>query len=488
MQFAADADDRPRETRPGLLLAKRAVPLAFLAVTSVTIMLTSPVGHFGLMLAVVPFLAAAVHGVQMTAAIGALSVAAYVGLLYSQADDNTDVWLVKLGLVVASAAVGVLISQARVRERQLTQSRDYALTLQRGLLPHDFPSNSAAEIDYRYLPADTRAGVGGDWFDVIPLSGARVALVMGDVVGHGLHAAATMGRLRTAVHTLADLDLAPDEILARMDDLVMRMGHDEVGREPGASCLYMVYDPIARTCSMASAGHTPPAFISPDGRVEFRPPTQNPSLGFGGAPFERAEVTLEKGTIIALYTDGLLDLRHREADDAVDALAETLGWQIGTGDRSLKELCDRVYTALPPERDDDIALLLARTRVLDGDHVATWEFPPRAEEVPTARTRLADQLKAWGLEEHAFTMELVVSELVTNALQHASGTVTLRLILDDALICEVSDGSSTSPHPRKAQPLEEGGRGLFLVGQLADRWGTRYTEAGKTIWAEKYLA
>ncbi len=487
MDFAADADDSPRGTSRGLLLAKRAAPLVLLVATSLTIMLTSPVGHFGLILAVVPFLAAAVHGVQATAAIGALTVALYASLRHWQADDATDVWLIKLGLVAAAAVVGVLISQARVRERQLTQSRDYALTLQRGLLPHDFPSNTAADIDYRYLPADTRAGVGGDWFDVIPLSGARVALVMGDVVGHGLHAAATMGRLRTAVHTLADLDLAPDEILARMDDLVMRMGHDEVGREPGASCLYMVYDPISHTCTMASAGHTPPAFIAPDGRVEFRPPTQNPSLGFGGAPFERAEVSLEEGTIIALYTDGLLDLRHREADDAVDALAETLGWQIGTGHRTLQEICDRVYTALPPERDDDIALLLARTRVLDGDHVATWRFPPRPEEVPAARTLLADQLKVWGLEEHAFTMELVVSELVTNALQHASGTVTLRLIRDDALICEVSDGSSTSPHPRKAQPWDEGGRGLYLVGQLADRWGTRYTEAGKTIWAEKYL-
>lgn len=485
MEFAAVGG--LREARRGLPLAKRALPFAVLAGSALAIALTSPGGHYGLLLAAVPFLAAAVHGVQMTAVAGALTVATYAALRHWMAEDDTDVWAIKLGLVAASAVMAVLVSRGRVRERELTESRDTALTLQRGLLPRDFPDSSAAQIGYRYIPADTAAGVGGDWFDVIPVSGARVALVMGDVVGHGLHAAATMGRLRTAVHTLADLDLAPDEVLARMDDLVRRMGNDEVGRESGATLLYMVYDPIARTCTMASAGHMPPAFVSPDGRVEVRPPTQNPPLGFGGAPFEPVEVTLEEGTVIALYTDGLLDLRHREADAAVAALADVLGQGIGQGADGLERVCERVYAAVPAEHDDDIALLLARTRVLDRDHVATWEFDARAEEVASARTVLAERLEAWGLGEHAFAMELVVSELVTNALRYATGPVRLRLIRDHALICEVSDGSSTSPHPRRAQPWDEGGRGLYLVGQVADRWGTRYTQDGKTIWAEKYL-
>jgi serine phosphatase RsbU (regulator of sigma subunit)/anti-sigma regulatory factor (Ser/Thr protein kinase) len=479
----------PGEARHGLLLAKRVLPFVVLAGSAVAIVVTSPTGHFALMLAVVPFLAAALHGVQATAAIGLLTVLTFASLRHWLADDGTDVWLIKLGLVAATAAVAVLVSQARVRDRELTQTRGTALTLQRGLLPHDFPDNSAAEIGYRYVPADTAAGVGGDWFDVIPLSGARVALVMGDVVGHGLRAAATMGRLRTAVHTLADLDLAPDEVLARMDDLVQRMEHDEAGHEPGASCLYMVYDPITRTCTMCSAGHTPPAFLAPDGRVDVQPPTQNPPLGFGGAPFEQTEVTLEEGTVIALYTDGLLDLRHRQADEAVDALAEVFGRGAGSAAEGLEPICDRVYDFLPAEaeRDDDVALLLARTRTLGAGHVASWDFSARAAEVARARTELAGQLATWGLDEHVFTMELVVSELLTNAIRHAGEPVTLRLIKDAALICEVSDGSSTSPHARKAQPWEEGGRGLFLVGQVADRWGTRYTGGGKTIWAEKYL-
>ena len=436
------------------------------------------------MLAVVPLLAAATHGVPATAAIGALTVATYGALRHALSEDDTGMWAVKLGFVAASAGLGVLLSQARVRERELHRSRDTSLTLQRGLLPRDFPGNSAVEVCHRYVPADSAAGVGGDWFDVIRLSGARVALVMGDVVGHGLHAAATMGQLRTAVHTLADLDLAPEEVLARMDDLVQQMGRDHPEQELGASCLYLVYDPISRECGIASAGHTPPALVTPDGRVQIRPHTGNPPLGFGAAPFETAVVTLPVGTMVALYTDGLLDLRHREADEAIAGLASVLTPAAGP----LHEMCDRVFDVLPAEHDDDMALLLARTRALDCDHVMGWEFPATPEQVPTARAAVADRLEAWGLSEQVFEMELVVTELVTNAVQHARGPVHVRLIRDDALICEVSDGSNTSPHARRAQPLDEGGRGLYLVGQLADRWGTRYTESGKTIWAEKYLS
>ncbi|WP_329129801.1 serine/threonine-protein phosphatase [Streptomyces sp. NBC_01476] len=464
-------------------MLRLSLPLLVLAATALAILFTSPGGHYGLFLAVVPFLAAATHGVSATAVIGALTVGTYALLRYEVSSEGAGVWSIKLGLVAAAAVVGVLLSQARARERELHRSRDTALTLQRGLLPREFPGNSAVETGSRYVPADSAAGVGGDWFDVIPLSGARVALVMGDVVGHGLHAAATMGRMRTAVHTLADLDLAPDELLARMDDLVHRMNGDQGAGELGASCLYMVYDPISRECCIASAGHTPPAFIAPDGAIEVRPNTANPPLGFGAAPFETACVTLPEGTVIALYTDGLLDLRHREADEAITALAAALLPATG----SLQKICNRVLDGLPAVHDDDMALLLARTRTLDERHVATWQYPAVPEQVPAARAALTGQLESWGLAEQAFAMELVVTELVTNAVRHARGPVTVRLIQDDALICEVSDGSSTSPHARRAQPLDEGGRGLYLVGQLVDRWGTRYTGSGKTIWAEKRL-
>jgi serine phosphatase RsbU (regulator of sigma subunit)/anti-sigma regulatory factor (Ser/Thr protein kinase) len=462
---------------------KLASPVLLLGASAVTISLISPGGHYGLLLALVPLLAGALYSVRGTALTGLLTVITFTLLRSTLERDGVAIWMIKLGLVAASGLLGVVLSYLRIREAQLQQTRETALTLQRGLLPREFPDNSAVSVGHRYVPADTAAGVGGDWFDVIPLSGARVALVMGDVVGHGLQAAATMGRMRTALHTLADLDLAPDEVLARMDFLVERMSQDPDEHELIASCLYLVYDPISRECTVASAGHTPPVFVLPDGRVEMLPGAKNPPLGFGSAPFDIGRLTLPEGTVIALYTDGLLDLRHREADRAIRALAAAIP---PTTD-SLQQLCDRVLASLPTAHEDDLALLLARTRVLDAERVASWEFPAQPEQVPAARSAVGEQLAAWGLAELAFAMELVVSELITNACRHADGPVGLRLIRDVSLICEVSDTSSTSPHPRRADPLDEGGRGLFLVGQLADGWGTRYTETGKTIWAAKYL-
>lgn len=475
---------RSRRSARALTSLARAVPSAVLVAVGAAIAGTSPSGHFGLLLAVVPFLAAAVHSVTATAVIGALTVVMYASLRHWLSDDGTDIWLIKLGFLTASAVVAVLISQARVRAQQLARSRDVALALQQGLLPQKVPRNSAVETSYRYVPADTAAGVGGDWFDVIPLSGTRVALVMGDVVGHGIQAAAMMGRLRTAVHTLADLDLAPDELLSRMDDLAVRLSDDDAERELGATCLYLVYDPISRQCTVASAGHTPPALVHPGGAVEFQRLAENPPLGVGGTLFESTDFTLDEGTVIALYTDGLLDLRHRGTDAAVAALARALR----PATDSLDALCDRVWAGLPAERDDDVALLLARTRTLAPDQVANWEYPALPASVPAARSDVRARLAAWGLPDHAFATELVVSELLTNAVTHARGPVRLRLIRDEGLICEVSDGSDTAPHMRHAQLLDEGGRGLYLIGQVADRWGTRYSATGKTIWVEQRLS
>jgi serine phosphatase RsbU (regulator of sigma subunit)/anti-sigma regulatory factor (Ser/Thr protein kinase) len=467
---------------PTLLM--RCLPTAVLAAAAVVLVAAPPDGHYGLLLMIVPFLAAAVHGAQATAVLGVLTVAVYASLHLWRMDESTDVALIKLGLIVAAAAVAVLISQARVRERALSRTRDMALALQQGLLPRTFPGNSAVEVCHRYVPADTEAGVGGDWFDVIKLSGTRIALVMGDVVGHGIQAAVLMGRLRTAVHTLADLDLAPDELLARMDDLTERLSRDDETREIGASCLYLVYDPITRMCTLASAGHAPPAFARPDGRVDFADLPGHPPLGIGGTPFTTTEVRLEAGTVIALYTDGLLDLRHRPPDAALAALVDALT----PAGRPLRELCDRVYERAPADSDDDIAILLARVGTVDAVDVATWEFPAEPRSAALAREVAGEQLEQWDLADMTFTTELAVSELVTNAVRYAPGPVRLRLIRDEALICEVSDGGNTAPHMRLPRLLDEGGRGLYIIGRLADRWGTRYTDFGKTIWVEQALS
>ncbi|MEU9477008.1 SpoIIE family protein phosphatase [Streptomyces sp. NPDC048191] len=387
----------------------------------------------------------------------------------------------------AKAAAG--IQQARAYSR----SRTTTMALQQSLLPHTLPDQAALEIATRYLPAATRAGVGGDWFDVIPLSGARVALVVGDVVGHGIRASATMGRLRTAVRTLADVDLPADELLTHLDDLVLRLAADEGSADPsaetaggiGTTCLYAVYDPVSRRCTLARAGHPPPAVVTPDGAVRFLDVPAGPPLGLGGLPFEAIETELPEGSLLALYTDGLFEAREHDIDEALDKMFAALGRPAS----SLDAVCDHVLTALLTHRpDDDIALLVARTRVLHEDRVVAWELADDPEDVSRARRLACDQLSAWGLAEASFPTELMVSELVTNAIRYGRPPIQLRLIHQDStLICEVYDCSTTTPHMRRARIFDEGGRGLLLVAQLAHRWGTRHDRIGKTVWAEQSL-
>ncbi|WP_344399827.1 SpoIIE family protein phosphatase [Streptomyces longisporus] len=371
--------------------------------------------------------------------------------------------------------------------RRFCRERTTALALQNSLLPKGLPGQAAVEVAHRYLPSDSLVGIGGDWFDVIPLSGSRVALVVGDVVGHGIASSATMGRLCTAVRTLADVDLPPDELLTHLDDLVTHLASDDTGDEVaelGATCLYAVYDPVSRRLDLAAAGHPPPALLLPDGTVSLVPMTAGPPLGVGGLPFESTELELPEGSVVALYTDGLIEDRDRDVDHAQAELCRALAARADT----LDMMCDTILKAvLPEEPSDDVALLLARTRALGEDRVATWDITPDPEHVAAARQAATEQLTAWGLDEAAFVTELVVSELVTNAIRYGAPPVQLRLIRDRSLICEVSDGSSTSPHLRRAHAFDEGGRGLLLVAQLTQRWGSRQTGRGKTIWAEQTL-
>ncbi|GGK92794.1 hypothetical protein Sme01_55300 [Sphaerisporangium melleum] len=383
--------------------------------------------------------------------------------------------------LVAKAGIAIDNACRYTRERRL------ALTLQRSLLPQRSPTQPAVEIASRYLPAAAQAGVGGDWFDVIPLSGCRVALVVGDVVGHGIHASATMGRLRTAVRTLADVDLPPDELLTHLDDLVIHLGTDgeaAASGELGATCLYAVYDPISRSCTMATAGHPLPVLVTPDSAPQPVTGPVGPPLGVGGLPFEPIELHLIPGSVIALFTDGLIESRDRDIDQGLTELRHGLASPAA----SLEDTCDIVTgTLLDGRAADDAALLLARTEALSPDQFATWDLPADTALVSHARKLAMDQLVVWGLTEMEFVTELVVSELVTNAIRHGAAPIRLRLIRDRTLICEVSDGSSTAPHLRRARVFDEGGRGLLLVAQLTQGWGTRQTTSGKTIWCEQAL-
>ncbi|WP_164662848.1 SpoIIE family protein phosphatase [Streptomyces sp. S1A1-7] len=349
--------------------------------------------------------------------------------------------------------------------RQYTRQRSAALTLQRSLLPQTVPVQNAVEVAWRH--ESTRGS--GDWFDVIPLSGARVALVVGHLVGHGMQAAADMGRLRTAINTLAAQDPTPDELLAQLHDLASgptgEHAHltddDGAGAHlAGVTCVYAIYDPISRRCTFARAGHPAPVIVYPNGSLEVPGVPAGPPLGSDHPPYETTEVELPVGSTIALSTNP-----HR----------------------SLKDTCDAIVRERQDRGEESTVLLLARTQSLRADQVSTWTLPNDPALVTTARTLAVRQLAHWDLQELEFPTELIVSELVTNAIRYATGPIQLRLIHDLTLICEVTDDSSTAPHLRHAYETDEGGRGLFLIAQLTRRWGTRYTARGKTIWAEQAL-
>ncbi|WP_404961407.1 SpoIIE family protein phosphatase [Streptomyces sp. 147326] len=387
--------------------------------------------------------------------------------------------------VASRAALGV------DNARRFTKEHRSVVALQRSLLPHSLVNTAAADTAGVYQPACGGVGVGGDWFDVIPLPSLRVAFVVGDVVGHGLEATAAMARLRTAVQTLADLDLDPGELLTHLDDLVLGFSSEQMSgasrAEPavlGATCLYAVYDPVTSRCVAATAGHPPPALLPPGEEPFFLGMAPGPPLGVGGMPFEVSEFGVPPGSTMAFFTDGLVARRGGDIEEGLERLRSSLA---GAGSsRPLGEVSQSVFDkVLPQEPADDVALLLARTRALSSDQVAEWELEADLSLVAHARELVVGQLSGWQLDELSFVTELVASELVTNAIRYAGGPVGLRLIRDRVLVCEVSDPSSTQPRLRRARETDEGGRGLFLVAQLTDRWGCRFTSSGKTIWTEQ---
>ncbi|MCT9083414.1 SpoIIE family protein phosphatase [Streptomyces fulvoviolaceus] len=385
-------------------------------------------------------------------------------------------------LTTISALVAQSLERARLYDAEHTRSRE----LQRSLLPRDLPDLPACTAAARYLPAGQGADVGGDWYDIIPLSSGQVALVVGDVMGHGLPEAATMGRLRTAVHTLADLELPPGEIMGHLNDIVVGMGEASY-----ATCLYALYDSTTRVCSLARAGHPPPALVHPDGTVHFPEPDADPPLGAAEPPFETVELEVPEGSLLVLYTDGLVESSKREIDEGMAELARLLSTAHEDGTAvDLERLCDRLTAGLLPTEQqaaDDAAFLVARLHSLPADRMASWPLPEDPKAAGQARRHVREQLAAWGLDDLTPTAELLVSELVGNVVRHARGPVRLRLLHGAELICEVYDGSQTMPRIRRATETDEGGRGLQLITALSGRWGARYTPAGKCIWTEQPL-
>ncbi len=390
-----------------------------------------------------------------------------------------------------------LVAHAFERARLYDAEHSRAQKLQRGLLPRSLPVLPAVTSAARYVPAGPTAEVGGDWYDVIPLSSERVALVIGDVMGHGVSEAVTMGRLRAAVRTLADLDMPPDELLTRLDSLI-----NTLGGTTSATCLYAVYDPTNGTLAFASAGHPPPAILHPGGGAYFPPLDPNPPLGVVQPPLNTVELVLPPESLVVLYTDGLVESPATDIDAGMAGLGRSLtkvasgrtdgavpGPAGADGDAGrLDALCHDVTAALLPPGEphhDDAAVLIARTHALDPRDMASWSLPENPLAARQARELVRAQLAAWDLEELSMTTELLVSELVGNVIRHADGPLNLRLLRGRNLVCEVSDGSPTTPRIRHAGDNDEGGRGLQLVAALSYRWGARFTATGKYIWTEQ---
>ncbi|MFF6916081.1 SpoIIE family protein phosphatase [Streptomyces sp. NPDC012466] len=356
--------------------------------------------------------------------------------------------------------------------------------LQRTMLPETLPRPTGVRLASRYLPAAETARVGGDWYDAIPLPGSRVALVVGDVMGHSMTSAAIMGQLRTTAQTLAGLDLPPQEVLHHLDEQAQRLGVDRM-----ATCLYAVYDPVSHRITIANAGHPPPVLLHLGGRAEvLRVPAGAP-IGVGGVDFEAVELDAPAGATLLLYTDGLVESRLRDVWTGIEQLREKLAAvaQLTGPDHPppLEALCDEVLDMLGPgDRDDDIALLAARFDGIAPSDVAYWFLEPEDAAPGRARRLARRALQRWGMEELSDSVELLVSEVVTNAVRYASRPVTLRLLRTDVLRCEVGDDVPQLPRLRQARATDEGGRGLYLVNRLARRWGATRLSTGKVVWFE----
>ncbi|WP_326728608.1 SpoIIE family protein phosphatase [Streptomyces phaeochromogenes] len=397
-----------------------------------------------------------------------------------------------LAVELASRAA-VCIDNARLYRRE----HERALILQRSLLPPGDPEASGLDIACRYLPGNAATEVGGDWFDVIELPGHRTALVIGDVMGRGLRAAVAMGELRTAVRTLALLDLEPAEVLSALDEIARGLGTPggvqqstrgarqsrdaDLSEVYLATCVYAVYDSVTRRCTFANAGHLPPVIVEPGESALMLDVPPGMPLGVGGEPFEEVEVELPEGALLALYTDGLVESRDHPLDEGLQAFVGAL-----TDPSSpLEDVCDHILNTLDTHHgEDDIALLMARVQGLPAESVGDWTLPREPRSVGRAREYARGQLLSWDLEPLVDTAELLVSELVTNALRYGEGEIRLRLLLDRTLVCEVWDAGLVQPRRRRARDTDEGGRGLQLVGLLSDAWGSRRTPRGKTVWFE----
>ncbi|KPL30856.1 PAS sensor protein [Streptomyces anulatus] len=389
------------------------------------------------------------------------------------------------GVLVYAADV---TDHAEAAERLRTSERRHretAVTLQRSLLPQELEQPDDLRIAATYQPGGTDAAVGGDWYDVITLGAGRTALVIGDVMGRGVRAAAVMGQLRTAVRAYARLDLPPHEVIQLLDVLAAEIDASQI-----ATCVYAVHDPNEGHLVYASAGHLPILVCDEDGTVHRAADPTGPPLGTGGWVHTSGTIALPPGSTAVLYTDGLVERRSEDIDEGVASLARALSGAKG----SPQVVCDRLIRSLgvTAEHDDDVAVLVVQHPARTGTnaelfHNAALDLLGGIEAAPRARAFATGVLTSWRFPVELRDLGvLATSELVANSLQH--GTPPMRLGLrrtDRRLIIEVTDGDDHLPRRRQAEPADEAGRGISIIASIATSWGSRRTPGGgKAVWCE----
>ncbi|MFJ4321506.1 SpoIIE family protein phosphatase [Streptomyces tricolor] len=390
-------------------------------------------------------------------------------------------------LVFATDVTDHAEAAERLRASERRQ-RETAVTLQRSLLPQELEQPDDLRIAATYQPGGTEAAVGGDWYDVITLGGGRTALVIGDVMGRGVRAAAVMGQLRTAVRAYARLDLPPHEVLQLLDGLAAEIDANQI-----ATCVYAVHDPNEGRLVYASAGHLPILVRDENGTVSRADEPTGPPLGTGGWMHASGSIALGPGSTAVLYTDGLVERRDADLDEGIAALAGALAGATGTP----QVVCDRLVRSagVTADHDDDVAVLVlqhpARTGP-DGDlfRNAALELLGGVEAAPRARAFASGVLTSWRFPAELHDLGvLATSELVANSLQHGTPPMRLRLRRTDRrLIVEVTDGDDHLPRRRRAEPGDESGRGIAIVATIASSWGCRRTPGGgKAVWCEFVL-
>ncbi|MDI6101492.1 SpoIIE family protein phosphatase [Actinoplanes sp. NEAU-A12] len=398
------------------------------------------------------------------------------------------VWLpAERALLMAAAE---LVAQAAERARRFEAQHGTAQLLQRSMLPEHLPELDTFRIAARYDVGVDGNAAGGDFYDAFHLLDGRLAMVLGDVAGHDVRAAAVMGQVRAALRAMALTDPSPPSVLAGLDRLVGSLGAESRNEEIFVTVVYGVLDPSDGSITLASAGHPPPVLrragrggASATAELAKVPP--GAPLGLGGR-WQTGAVRLEPGDSILMFSDGVVERRGLPLSDGLDALIAAAAAS-PSGDP--RNLCSLATAAVPGTTDDDVAVL-AVEHALAMSRSATMQVAAEPTGPSRVRQWMTTRLREWAVPDQVIGAAILcTSELTTNALLHAGTPAQVHIDLNaERLLVSVADtGTRGSVIRAHADTLASRGRGLGLIEELSDSWGTDPTVRGSTVWFEMLL-